>query len=769
MVNAARPDPNEQSHQVELVLQQIDQLPTLSPIAQRVLRLGSASDADLTDVVRIIQSDPSLTGRVLSMCQRAELGLGDRVTTVERAVVMLGFEAVRAAILSVAVYDTLSSFAGQLEERPEAETFRHDAFWRHCVASACAADEIARTHPKLGVSPDEAFVGGLLHDVGKLALDLVLPRTYGKIMRLAEERGLAASDAANRVIGINQHTAGKRLAEHWNLPLEIQDSMWLYGHPPEAMGELRNRALVSVVGAAHRLARALHLGWSGECDSLPQLGTIASVYGLDGTKLERIGAGLHEAVAARCADLGLDGPHNPGLLLDSISQANAWLGRAHSRLEKQADLAGRCDRTLRAVSRFLAEQPGGKGLTSTLAAVGRSAADAFQADRMAVLMKRSPADPWRLDWLSTTGETTRAASLTEPVGADRVAQALTELGRSLDAPLSMTPLESWLGGAASGYFENPESIRLVPLTPGRVSDAPAVAILHDGSDANEQQRALIEVWASSVAAAARHESARRLGERLAEANRALSAAQDRLSEAQAMARLGELAAGAAHEMNNPLTVISGRAQLLHDSAADESVRSAAGAMVGASHLLSDLISALHMFADPPKPGASTTDVKKLTKAVARSVRDRMGSGLDLSIDVSGAPKEAVVDEGLVQRIITEMLVNAAETGAPATLCVRIDPLDECLVFEVADRGPGLSDRALRHAFDPFFSDKPAGRQPGLGLARAKRLAELMHGTLTIANGRDIGAVATLSLPASTIGNSMIHNDFGASQHPEVVG
>ncbi|MEQ8316505.1 MAG: HDOD domain-containing protein [Phycisphaerales bacterium] len=769
MTKPARPDPDERSQQVELVLQQIEQLPTLSPIAQRVLRLGSAADADLTDVVRVIQSDPSLTGRVLSMCQRAELGLGDRVTTVERAVVMLGFEAIRAAILSVAVYDAMSAYAGQLEERPEAETFRHNAFWRHCVASASAADEIARTHPKLGVSPDEAFVGGLLHDVGKLALDLVLPRTYGKIMRLAEERGLAASDAANRVIGINHHTAGKRLAEHWNLPLEIQDSMWLYGHPPEAMGELRNRSLVGIVGAAHRLSRALHVGWSGEFDSVPQLDSIASIYGLERAKLERIGAGLHEAVAARCADLGLDGPHSPGLLLESISQANAWLGRANGRLEKQADLAGRCDRSLRAISGFLADQPGGKGLTSTVAAAGRSASEAFGATRLAVLIKRSPADPWRLDWLSSRGETSRAASLTEPAGADRVTQALIEIGRSLDAPLSLTPLESWLGGSLAGRLGAADAIRVLPLTPGRINDAPAIALLHDGIEADEQHRALIDVWASSVAAAARHESARRLGERLAEANRALSAAQDRLSEAQAMARLGELAAGAAHEMNNPLTVISGRAQLLHDSAGDESIRSAAGAIVGASQLLSELISALHMFADPPKPIAKPADVQGLTRTVARSVRDRMGSGLDLSIDAAGAPKQAMLDEGLVQRILTELLVNAAETGAPATLCVRIDPLDECLVFEVADRGPGLSERALRHAFDPFFSDKPAGRQPGLGLARARRLAELMNGTLTIANGRDLGAVATLSLPSSMPSNSIPNRDFGTSQHPEVVG
>jgi HD-like signal output (HDOD) protein/signal transduction histidine kinase len=769
MSSPAGTHPDHRAQQVELVLQQIEHLPTLSPIAQRVLRLGSAAEADLGDIVRIIQSDPALTGRVLSMCQRAEHGLGDRVSTVERAVVMLGFEAVRAAILSVAVYDTMSAHSAQMEERSGAVGFRHEAFWRHCVSTACAADEIARAHKELRVSPDEAFVAGLLHDLGKLALDLVLPRTYGKVMKLAEDRGLSAAAAAQRIIGIDHHTAGKRLAEHWNLPLAIQDSMWLYGQPPEGMAELRNTSIVSVVSAGHRLSRALHVGWCGECDAIPDIARTASQYGLSAQKLLEIGIGLHGVVAQRCAELGLDAPHSPVMLLDSISQANAWLGRAHGKLEKQAEAAWRSESTLKAVASFHADQGAGRGLVSALGATGRSAVSALSATRLAILMKQNAGDPWRLSWVSADGEISNAATLTEPEGVDRVSRTLAEISSGLDAPLSLTPLERWLGCTVTERLGNAEVVRVVPLTPGRIEDAPAVALLHDGDEAHEYHGALVGAWASAVAAAARNDSARRLGERLAEANRALSAAQDRLAESDAMVRLGQMAAGAAHEMNNPLTVISGRAQLLFETANDESARSAAGAIVEASHRLSDLITALHVFADPPTPEPETVRIADLIRGVGQAVRDRLGSGVHLSAALSGAPDRAWLDGGMVSRILTELVGNAAETGSPVSITARVDALDDCLVFEVADRGPGLSDRALRHGFDPFFSEKPAGRQPGLGLTRARRLAELLGGSLSLANARDLGAVATLTLPRWRDTKPLSPNGLAIFQHPEAVG
>lgn len=763
-----RPEPRPR--QVELVLQQVDHLPTLSPIAQRVLRLGSAAEAELADIVRIIQSDPALTVRVLSMCQRAEHGLGDRISTVDRAVVMLGFEAIRAAILSVAVYDAMSGCAAQLEERGGVEGFRHEAFWRHCVATACAADEIARAHKQYGVSPDEAFVAGLLHDLGKLALDLVLPRTYGKVMRLAEERGMSAAAAAMRIIGIDHHTAGKRLAEHWDLPLPIQDAMWLYGQSPEAMADLRNKPLVCVVSAAHQLVRAMHLGWCGECDALPDIHRTSRLYGLRVEALDAIGLRLHESVAQRCADLGLDAPHSPVMLLDSISQANAWLGRAHQRLEKQAEAAWRSENTLRAIVDFHADQAGGRGMGTALGAVVRSATQVFSAGRVAVLHKANPGDPWRLSWYSPAGESVSAKAMQDPVGPDRASRAMADVTSRLDAALGMTPLEDWLDEPIRERMGQPDVARIVPLTPGRHDDAPAVAIIHSGQPAAEQHRALIATWASVVAAASRQDSARRLGERLAETNRALSAAQDRLAESDAMIRLGQMASGAAHEMNNPLTVISGRAQLLLESAADESARSCAAAVFEASHKLSDLITALHVFADPPTPRPEPTAIDGLVRSVGQTVRDRLGGGLDLTTDLAGAPEIANMDGALVSRILIELVTNAADTGTPVSLGVRIDPLDDGLVFEICDRGPGLSERALRHAFDPFFSEKSAGRQPGLGLTRARRLAELLDGTLTLTNARDIGAVAVLSFAKNwRIHKASPDKDLAISQHPEAVG
>src|ERR1044071_3763346 len=81
--------------QLEAVLRQIETLPTLSPVATRLLHIAGLEDADLDALVEIIESDPTLTARLLGICRRADKGWGDRVTTVRRAVVMLGLDAVQ--------------------------------------------------------------------------------------------------------------------------------------------------------------------------------------------------------------------------------------------------------------------------------------------------------------------------------------------------------------------------------------------------------------------------------------------------------------------------------------------------------------------------------------------------------------------------------------------------------------------------------------------------------------------------------------------------
>src|SRR2546423_6331964 len=152
MLTAPDQDQGRRGDQIELILRQVDNLPTLSPIATRLLEIGNVEDADLDKIVEIIESDPPLTARLLGLCRRADKGLGDRITTVRRAVVMLGLEAVQAAVLSVAVYELMAGYSPDssgvdtVATVGSAHPFDRVGFWRHSIAVASASELIAEAH-----------------------------------------------------------------------------------------------------------------------------------------------------------------------------------------------------------------------------------------------------------------------------------------------------------------------------------------------------------------------------------------------------------------------------------------------------------------------------------------------------------------------------------------------------------------------------------------------------------------------------------------------
>src|SRR4051812_9154514 len=103
------PDPVREKR-VELILQQLEELPTLPAVAVRVLEVAGDEDSCAKEVVELISSDVSLSARILQLVHRADAGVRGEVNTIERAVVLLGFDAVRSAVLAVSVFET---FGGQ--------------------------------------------------------------------------------------------------------------------------------------------------------------------------------------------------------------------------------------------------------------------------------------------------------------------------------------------------------------------------------------------------------------------------------------------------------------------------------------------------------------------------------------------------------------------------------------------------------------------------------------------------------------------------------
>ena len=135
------------ARKVELVLQQLESLPTLPAIALRLISLTGNSESSMREVVALISSDFSLSTKVLALVQSSASAAGHNVTTVQQAVVLLGFQCVRNVVLSVKVFEAF----GQEPGGPEKALFNRTEFWKHCLAVGTLAELLAsRTGGRAG-------------------------------------------------------------------------------------------------------------------------------------------------------------------------------------------------------------------------------------------------------------------------------------------------------------------------------------------------------------------------------------------------------------------------------------------------------------------------------------------------------------------------------------------------------------------------------------------------------------------------------------------
>jgi signal transduction histidine kinase/HD-like signal output (HDOD) protein len=834
---------------VELILASLDQLPTLSPVASRVIRLSGASDEGFEEVIRLIESDVALTTKILSLCRRASLGTARSVNTVRRAAVMLGWDAVQSAVLSVQLYELLGQSAHARERRENTDpakpathaSFDPDGFWRHAIAVACAAELLA-PHARLNqarVVPEEAFVAGLIHDLGKLALDWVLPKSYARVVQHAEVRRIPLAQAERASIAIDHHQAGKHLAERWTLPLALQDVIWLHAQPPAAMPDVPHKALVGVVTLANALAKRAHLGWSPGGHDARAADQWAATLGITEHHIADVNTKLHDAVAQRCAMLGLGEASGQQLMVQSLTSANKRLAQLSGSLASVTRAAAEHARAVSAIADFAAaERPGGT-VSDTLGRIAESFKNLAGRAPVAMIFQsrrpqppaapsgpfthatQPPDDAWRITLLDDAAQPTSTELAPALTGADGEPCDLARLATSAELT-DAARLMRWLAShdpdahptsqphtppAGSSRPERAHALAGVSLASaaaqlglhrqrwarcaalGLVSPlGTAAVIIHDPEHPLPQgtiTSAMTTFWAWALGAAAQGEGLRRLSESLSTSARDLAEARDRLAEHEALARLGEFTSGAAHELNNPLTVISGRAQVLADKLKGAKHEDDARAIVRAADAMTDLITQLHMVATPPASTPEPTDLGPWVEHALTEARRRTGVNSPVKIELPPDLEEQpapILDAPALAKALTELLCNALQASPKTSASVRIQLIElteparatptnytnptnptnpagpaatHALLIDVADDGRGMSDHARRHAFDPFFSDLPAGRRRGLGLPLARRVVQQAGGTIEIESVLGRGSRARVAIPMVKLAGGLV--------------
>jgi HD-like signal output (HDOD) protein len=245
------PSPHEPNAALEEVLLEVAELRALPAVAARVIEIAGGEKFSAHELAQAVASDQALTAKMLRLANSAYYGYPRKITTVRDAVVLLGFRAVRSAALASCVIDTLPGQTSNIEG---------SRFWQFSVTVGMLAEVLATAHHR---HMDEAFTAGVLHNIGRLALDQHRPRELMAVTTLSVQKKISMFEAEKVVLGFTDAELGGALAAHWNFPEELADGVAQHHLPPDAITD--SDSLAAYVSRARIFARA-----SGLSDGLEQ-------------------------------------------------------------------------------------------------------------------------------------------------------------------------------------------------------------------------------------------------------------------------------------------------------------------------------------------------------------------------------------------------------------------------------------------------------------------------------------------------------------------
>ena len=231
---------------LRLAINDLDTLPSMPVITQKILSLDLNSDAGEKTMLKLIEQDPQISAKVIGMSNSPLFGASKQISSVSDAAMVLGITRVKSITTGIAVMSSLNKEAsGKLNIQN---------LWLHSLAIALAVKSIASIMPRnLRPLEDEIFLAGLLHDIGYLVLNHLDKELSDELHhRLETEKACSCIEIETELLKITHCELGAELAKHWCLPESIVAILQYHHDPGNALASI-GQPLVNLVGIAEKI------------------------------------------------------------------------------------------------------------------------------------------------------------------------------------------------------------------------------------------------------------------------------------------------------------------------------------------------------------------------------------------------------------------------------------------------------------------------------------------------------------------------------------
>jgi HD-like signal output (HDOD) protein/signal transduction histidine kinase len=684
----------------------IARLPAMPQILIKLIELLQADDAGMPELAALIAKDAGMTSKILSVANSSAYQRHSRAVGLEQALVSLGTDMIKTLVISESVFQTFSNF-------PHSGSTDLRAFWKGSLTTAVIARDIARAMDYPHV--EEAYLAGLLHNVGRLALLSTAPKEYAYNFTARDDADLCAVE--QRTLEITHTEAGAWLIERWNLDSFLADSV-LYHHEPVARLESAH-PLIRIVRLAH------HLCYHGDDPIAAE--DAAALCGLDPNQLDAFTKAAARQVLKSADYLGIDltGADD---IVPPPAVAPTPPDPVQARLSEEM-------RNMMLVSEMGQTFARQQGEGAMLEAMTRSARILFDFDTTVLLLENPTGHA--LEGFGTGEAKQRLAEFSIPLNkggviADAAAERKLALATRGAQPLTIAEEQLF-------RILGTESMVCLPLVTGQRCLGVLVGGVANWQLPSYQKRERFLQSFGTQAAAALETAISERGH----ARRQIAHVADEYREASRRV---------VHEVNNPLSIIKNYLSVLDAKLARREP------VVSEMSILNEEIDRvgqlIHGLADlQPTDTTCVTHVGRVVDDVLRLFRatDFVPASVQILLRMLEEPNEVDGDADMLKQILVNLVKNSVEAMPEGG---RIEISNRGLVnrerklyveLVVADSGPGLSQDVLANLFTAVKSNKE-GKHHGLGLSIVHSLVKKLGGEITCRSG-STGTTFEILLPA----------------------